>query len=182
MSDYSNKLQHFHIPGSIHGLTFSCYRNRLFLKYDRTRMYFIDSLNSSLIKYNIALIAFVIMPNHVHLIVKPMNDVYSIPEFLKSVKQSVARKAIGYLRRCNSGILKFMETGRSDPKWRFWQVRCGYDRNLRDEMELVKFIDYVHRNPVKEKLVGKATDWKWSSARDWILNEEGMLKIEKNIW
>jgi hypothetical protein len=59
----------------------------------------------------------------------------------------------------------------------FWQKRY-YDRNVRDERELVEKLPYLHRNPVQRELVKAAADWKWSSFRHYALREVGMVEIE----
>jgi putative transposase len=54
--------------------------------------------------------------------------------------------------------------------FRFWQEGPGYDRNLSEPSTAVAAIDYVHRNPVRRGLVERAVDWKWSSARYYVLD------------
>ena len=176
----AKKLIRFNTPGSAHGLSFTCYRNRRFLSSDRTRLYFAEALQGAGIKHNFDLWAYVVMPEHVHLVIFPGSEIYSISAILKSIKQPVARRAINYLRKHESGILRFMETGLDRPRWHFWQNGGGYDRNIRDCRELERLVNYVHENPVRRGLVRKAEDWCWSSARDWVHGtDEGPIFIER---
>ncbi len=114
-----------------------------------------------------------------HLLIHPRNEDYPISEILKSIKQPVARKAINYLRRWDSPILGFMETGNESPRWRFWQNGGGYDRNITVDKKLIRFIEYIHDNPVRRGLVERAEEWKWSSARQWLMEEETIIRIDR---
>jgi hypothetical protein len=60
----------------------------------------------------------------------------------------------------------------------FWQPGGGFDRNVRSWDELVREARYIRQNPVTRGLVGRATDWAWSSA-GWFLREgHARLEIE----
>jgi hypothetical protein len=52
-------------------LTFSCYRRYSFLRRERTREWFCDALEKARTKFGIHILAYVIMPEHVHLLVWP---------------------------------------------------------------------------------------------------------------
>lgn len=58
-------------PGHAHELTFTCFKNIPLLSKDRTRQWFLDSLCKAAEKHSFHLWAYVIMPNHVHLLVWP---------------------------------------------------------------------------------------------------------------
>jgi hypothetical protein len=60
---------------------------------------------------------------------------------------------------------------------RFWQKR-SFDRNVRDAREFANVLDYIHRNPVKRKLVKCPEEWKWSSYRHYAFREVGPVGIE----
>ncbi|MFH1676042.1 MAG: transposase [bacterium] len=175
------KPKRFNTPGTTHALSFRCYRNLKFLNNDRTRKYLADSINAARIKYNFDVIAWAFMPNHVHLIIHPRDENYSISKILHAIKMPVAKKAITYLKRRNPGILKFMETGNESSRWRFWQNGGGYDRNIRNEKELFNTINYIHDNPVRKGLVKKQEDWAYSSAREWLTEEKGIIEIDRLI-
>jgi hypothetical protein len=51
---------------------------------------------------------------------------------------------------------------------RFWQRGGGFDRNVRDESELMREVCSIHRNPVERGLVENPDDWAWSSVRWWM--------------
>ena len=94
------------------------------------------------------LISFCIMPNHVHLIITPLEKekgiFYNLTEILHSLKRHTARQSNLILNQLGA----------------FWQDE-SYDHILRDEAELERTIKYVLYNPVKANLVKEQQDWKW---------------------
>jgi putative transposase len=94
-----------------------------------------------------------------------LNQHYDIALILKSIKQSVARKAKHFLQDHNQAWLERLTVCAGSRRvFRFWQAGPGYDRNIRDEKELIEKIAYIHGNPVKRGLVQTPEDWPWSSA------------------
>ena len=92
------------------------------------------------------LIAWVVMPNHAHLLV----EIWQTPlaELVKNWK--------GYSARRINELL-----GRDGELWQedYW------DRYIRDETHYRKVVHYIENNPVKAGLVKSPEQWKWSSAR-----------------
>lgn len=93
------------------------------------------------------LIAWVIMPNHIHFIAK-MAEGHPLGDVMYSLKSYTAKAANKLLAR--SG--------------RFW-ARDYFDRFIRDEAHFLSAVRYVERNPVKARLCQSPEDWPWSSAR-----------------
>lgn len=166
MAHVQKTIRHFNDPGHAHFLTFSCYGRLPLLKAERTRQWFVDSVIQAKTRHRYALWAYVIMPDHAHLLVLPLDKKYDISSFLKSVKQSVARKAKHYLQANHRSQLQRLTVTHGEREiFRFWQSGPGYDRNIRSEDELFAKIKYIHNNPLKKGLVSDPTDWKWSSSR-----------------
>lgn len=153
-------------PGHAHELTFSCYRRLPLLSRDRTRQWLIDALSHVRETHSVALLAYVVMPEHVHVLLLPKDRDYDMARILKSLKQPVARKALYRLRKDGSPFLGKLEGALSGGKRRhhFWQPGGGYDRNVTEPGTLYAMVEYIHANPVRRGLVGKPTDWRWSSA------------------
>ncbi len=177
LSPHHKKCKRYDTPGEAHELTFSCYLNQSFLTDDRTRYYLVDAINKAKIKHQFDLWAYVFMLEHVHLLIWPTQNVYSTSEILKSIKQSVSRRAIGYIRKHNPGKLHLMATNQKYGKYRFWQDGGGYDRNMRTRVALINSVEYIHNNPVRRGLVANPGDWKWSSFLQWEGYQEGLLQI-----
>ena len=104
-----------------------------------------DSLERGLELGHYDLRAYVIMPNHVHLLLLPR---VSPIHLLRSLKGTTAREANRILGR----------TGEA-----FWQKE-SYDHWVRNEIEWERIIAYIENNPVKAGLAARAEDYLWSSA------------------
>jgi putative transposase len=68
-------------PGDAHGLTFSCYKRLPSLATDEAKLLFLDKLHRARKKHDVDVWAYVIMPEHVHLLVHPRRPIYSIEAF-----------------------------------------------------------------------------------------------------
>jgi putative transposase len=153
-------------PGQPRELTFSCYRHYTFLSRDRTLEWFCHALDEARTKFAFQLWSYVVMPEHVHVLVHPGEAPERMSGFLQALKEPVARKA---LRHLQGNAPEWLErvTVREGPRLRrrFWQPGGGYDRNITSPEALRAVIDYIHANPVRHGLVARAEDWEWSSAR-----------------
>ena len=158
----------FDTPGEAHFLTFSCFNNRPFLTSDLARGWLCASIGRACALHDYALWGYVIMPEHVHLIVNPRNDRYQISEFLRSAKQSVTRKAIAYRgasRKPESAWERFYDIQpNGEVHFRFWQRGGGHDRNINSPDEALEKLEYIHNNPVRRGLCDTPACWPWSSA------------------
>jgi putative transposase len=161
------KVKHCDLLGDAHYLTFSCYRSIPLLSRDRTRLWLIAELAKARIKHRFDLWAWVIMPEHVHLLIYPREN-YKTEKILASIKKPVAYKAIQFLKQEAPDFLeKLTVRNRERTYHRFWQAGPGHDANLYELATIYHAIEYIHNNPVRRGLVPHATDWLWSSARDW---------------
>jgi putative transposase len=168
-------------PGHAHFLTFSCYQRQPFLTRDRTRRWTIEAIRKACLAHQFHLWAYVIMPEHVHLLVYPVEHPYSSSGFLKTLKQSVASKALLFVRKQAPKFLARMEDRQPNGKvsYRFWQRARGYDRNAVNPRYVWELIDYIHANPVRRRLCDRPEDWRWSSARFYLFGEQGPLSIDR---
>jgi putative transposase len=175
---YTKLCERWNRTGHAHELTFGCYQGRPFLAKERTCLWLVDSINAARHKHEFDLWAYVFMPNHVHLILCPRREQYSISDILQSTKQPVARRAIHYLKTENPEALCLLTTGQQTRPYEFWQKGGGYDRNITTVEALIKAIRYVHNNPVRKGLVAAPGEWHYSSASDWDNNKTGPLAID----
>jgi putative DNA methylase len=93
-----------------------------------------------------SLYAWVIMPNHVHIVIEPKTALRDIMRWLKG---RTARAANRILER----------TGMP-----FWQAE-SYDHWIRSSKELSEIMAYVESNPARAQLAESGEQWQWSSAR-----------------
>jgi len=175
---HRKKCRRYNLPGNAHELTFSCFRGRPFLTKDRTRRFLVEAILEAKRKHSFDLWAHVVMPEHVHMLLCPREESYSIAAILRAIKQPVARRAMIYLREHNPSGLSWMATGRSSVAYRFWQAGGGYDRNMTCVETIVKAARYIHENPVRRGLVVDPCEWAYSSAQDWETGTSGLLPID----
>ena len=162
------KVRHYDLPGDAHYLTFSCYRGIPLLSKDRTRLWFVEELAKARSKHSFDLWAWVIMPEHVHLLICPRAANYKTEKILASIKKPVAHRAIQFLQESAPDFLERLTVrNRNRTYRRFWQAGPGHDANLYELAAIYNAIEYIHNNPVRRGLVARTTDWLWSSARDW---------------
>lgn len=161
------RVKHYHEPGDFHELIFSCYRGMPLLTNDRWRSMLARVIDRAMNRWEFRLAGFVLMPEHVHLLVFPLADTPRIDALLKAVKQPVAFRIGRQLQQAGSPLLERL-TVRERPGvhvFRFWQEGPGYDRNLQTAQSVLASLDYLHQNPVVRGLCQEVVDWKWSSAR-----------------
>ncbi len=106
------------------------------------------------------------MPEHVHLLVYPSQQGLKIDQLLFAIKRPFSYRVKQQLAGTSDPLLQQLTLRQRPGKttFRFWQEGPGYDRNIRTEKVLRSAIDYIHLNPVRRKLVQRASDYQWSSA------------------
>jgi putative transposase len=175
---YTKRCHRWDMAGHAHELTFSCYQDRPFLSRERTCEYLADAIITARARHDFDLWAYVFMPNHVHLIIHPRQDEYSIGGTLRSLKQPVSRRALDFLKRNNPDGLRLLATGQQDEPYRFWQKGGGYDRNITRARTLMETVRYIHNNPLRKGLVETADQWRYSIAADWQNVRTGPIPID----
>ena len=152
--------------GHARELTFSCYNQYQFLNRDRTRLWFLDELELARQRCSFDLWAYVLMPEHVHLLIYPRGPEFKAGKIAGQIKESVARRAIAHIEtHAPHWLPRITVYEGKRTRRRFWQPGGGYDRNVIDPSTAQKMIDYIHANPVRRGLVALAEEWEWSSAR-----------------
>jgi putative transposase len=161
------QVRSYNTPGHAHELTFSCFRRLPLLGRERSRQRFLDAMETARRRLNLALWAYVVMPEHVHVVVCPREPDFEVRLIRTAVKVPVPRKALAHLRRHVPDFLPRLrdEQPIGEVHYRFWQRGGGYDRNITDPGTLKTMIEYIQHNPVRRGLVSRPTDRPWSSAR-----------------
>ncbi|MGB6687348.1 MAG: transposase [Terracidiphilus sp.] len=151
-------LKRYQATGDFHFITFSCHGLNPYLARVSARTLFEEVLERTRVRYKFYVIGYVIMPEHVHLL---LSEPAGVP----------LAKAIHALK------LSMSKLSAQRP---FWQARY-YDFNVFSERKRVEKLRYIHRNPVRRGLVEKPEDWKWSSFRHYATGERGTVGIE-SFW
>jgi putative transposase len=146
--------------GHLHFITFSCYRRLPLLRSVRARNAMIQILGEVRDRYGFSLVAFVLRPEHVHLLIsEPAKGTPST--VVQVLKQRVSRR-LRRRRRSSAAQLNLGFQNGEQTLPRFWQRRF-HDFNVWSLKKRVEKIHYMHMNPVKRRLVSHPKDWPWSS-------------------
>ncbi len=120
---------------------------------------FVERLDQVSLRHHVHILAWVVMPEHVHLIAFPEEPV--IGNFLVDLKSPFSQKVISRWRELNAMVLERIDHADGP---RFWQAGGGYDRVVMGD-ELLEKIRYTHRNPITRGLAASSIDYPFSSAR-----------------
>jgi putative transposase len=148
------RLHRYQSLNHLHFLTFSCQDRQPYLESSSAKILFESVLESRRDRYRFNVHGYVIMPEHVHLLVS-------------EPPEQPLSKAIASIKR---------EMCRLSPQSPFWLPRY-YDFNVFSEGKRIEKLRYMHRNPVARGLVLKPEDYRWSSFRFYALEEPTSVRI-----
>lgn len=149
------------IEGHARFLTFSCNQRLPLFNNDAIKDRFVDHLSHVRGECGVKLYAWVVMPEHVHLLVRPTHPDCTIQSFLMRLKRPFAKRVIERWRLLEAPILERLVDAQG--RTRFWLKGGGYDRTIRSVDEYHEKLGYIEENPARRGLVGRKDDWRWSS-------------------
>jgi putative transposase len=150
-----DRLERFQHAGDFHFLTFSCHDRLPYLASSSVCDLFERTLEQTRRRYVFHVFGYVIMPEHVHLLVSESGRGI-LDRAIQALKTSISKQ--------------------SDQR-PFWLARYD-DFNVHSEEKRVEKLRYMHRNPVTRGLVSSPEKWKWSSFRHYLTGEQGIVEIE----
>ena len=167
-------LKRYQQTRQLHFVTFSCYHRKPLLADPQVCDTFVQTLETVRRWYGFWLIGYVVMPEHVHLLLsEPERENLALA--LQMLKQMVSRN-LRPASVCGPSYpeARDVQPQVCGPSYReakggdlqrqpFWQARY-YDFNVWSEQKRVEKLRYIHRNPVKRGLVGGPEDWRVARA------------------
>ena len=156
-----NRLERRYGWGHLHFITCSCYQRKPFFTNERRRTLFLKILREVRDRYDFALLGYVVMPEHVHLLISEPN-IGTPTTVMQVLKQRLSRAV--RRRQRNSLQMELWDEARLTRSARFWQRRF-YDFNVWSFRKKNEKLNYMHFNPVRRKLVHHPKEWLWSSYR-----------------
>ncbi|MBL8016614.1 MAG: transposase [Ignavibacteria bacterium] len=139
----------------------------------------IDSIKYLLVEHSAFLTAYVIMPHHIHMMLYvPENE--SLIAFMRDFKkytstqirkQLEADKNLVQIERLRANAKKYPRQ-----VFKLWEDRYD-DFVLYEDYAIQQKFDYIHMNPVRAGLVENPEDWLYSSARNYILNDNSIIEV-----
>ena len=133
---------------------------------DNLKQVLCDAFKEVRDKHGVLILAYVIMPDHIHLLVYCKKEMSEALRLLNGVS---ARRIIQHLRDngFEQSLLKLRgETRERNHKHSVWQHHPD-SLEIYGENTFQQKVDYIHQNPVRACIVEKALDYRFSSARLW---------------
>jgi putative transposase len=125
---------------------------------------FKEALRHSQERFVYQIIAFVVLPNHMHMIVHP-ESIHEYPRIIATIKHYFSHNLFGSEAMVNQSLLS--ENQRSKREKGIWQPRY-WEHVIRDEADMNRHVDYIHYNPVKHKLSDHPAQWEYSSFHEFV--------------
>ncbi|MFH1366537.1 MAG: transposase [Patescibacteria group bacterium] len=198
-------MKKYNLKNQIHFVTIDTVKQTRLFNNDSLCRIIVDNLKFYRRKFDFKLLGFVIMPNHIHLLIllsEKHNDISKIMQFFKGYS---ARKIIDFLKEKDSKKLslfrvqpepllglskgrsrgsdlpirkvKLLKKERKIPEFQVWQPDF-YDFNIYSEEKLEQKLGYIHFNPVKAGLCQTPETYKWSSCRYYEFKDDSLIKID----
>jgi REP element-mobilizing transposase RayT len=176
-------LPKFNDNSYAHSITTRTYENRPYFKNDEFSRILLGELRFYSQKYGLSLIGYVIMPDHVHMLLwweKDEKPDLTVSKIVQVIKGTTARRCVDlsksrgweHLLQATQKDAAVSKSHKRNLKYRLWQAGF-YDFNVHSEEKLLEKLNYVHNNPVKAGLVSSPCDYKWSSYKKYFKEKNG---------
>jgi len=167
----ARKWSNLNLPGALHYLTGNCFhRMRIFTDAACCEA-FLKKLKNPNQEWPSKLIAYVLMPDHFHLIINPRDG--RVREYARDLKSKTAKAIVEVNSHFQftlgpDGHQVWQESFKAVPLWSSWMIW--------------QKINYIHQNPVRAKLVESAKDYYWSSFRSFYSLGDQPLEVDHDWW
>ena len=182
-------LRRYDEPGHTHFWTISCYRRLTFFHDDGMKRIVVDGLHALHERFDVCLVGYVTMPEHVHALIYPHPRGCDSPIPISTLLHAFKKHVGFHGRRRLEWVIQQQGRLWSEPlrhwashgfdKRDLWNVR-GYDFNVHTRAALIEKLDYCHTNPITRGLVERAEDWPWSSYRFYEFADSSVLPMNWN--
>jgi REP element-mobilizing transposase RayT len=148
------------------------------------RMLLVDALNYCCEHKGLEIYAYCIMPSHLHMLCRA-DDEDLLANIIRDFKKFTSKKIIETIKKEKESrrewllemFQKSCEHLKRDQTFKVWQN--GYHAVLIESQKFVfQKLNYIHNNPVKDRIVDKPCDYIFSSARDYV-DKEGLVKVQR---
>jgi REP-associated tyrosine transposase len=173
------KLFKSHQPNTFHYVTTCCFNRVPVFKHDTACELFVNALEQTREHCRFKLVGYVIMPDHVHLIMNPINRDVSV--VMRRLKSTSARSILDWIRADGDlSLLQRLALNRPQGKSHshaLWQKDFS-SIDLYTPRFIQQKLNYIHLNPVRAKFCTHPAEWKWSSYRAYLPHSLGTVPIE----
>lgn len=163
----ARKWSNLNLPGALHFVTGNVFDRIPIFTRDECCIAFLEELRCLDQKWPSKLIAYVLMPDHFHLLCNPRDG--RIKEFIGALKSLSAKSIVRVCKQIQfqpgaDGHQVWQESFKALPLWSGWMIW--------------QKINYIHANPVKGGLVGSAKDYHWSSFRSFYSQVDEPIAVD----
>ncbi len=144
----------------------------------------VDSLNYCVEKKGLIIYSWVLMTNHIHLIIRSKNE--PLENIMRDLKRYTSREVLKAIQENSQESRKewilwlFERAGKknaNNTNYQFWQQNNHPIELGTESFDIDKYMDYIHENPVKAGFVNKPEDYLYSSAVNYARGF-GLVRIE----
>ena len=146
------EFRRYYIPDAIVFITCVTRDRMPYLRGTENLDLFWETLRRVQRKHPFRLLAYVILPDHVHWLIRVDDPSGNFSTVMHSIKRNYT--------------LNYKKAHHIDGSLSLWQARL-WDHIVRDERDLSDHFDYIHWNPVKHGYVQKVGEWEQSTYRHW---------------
>lgn len=157
-----NYLRHFQTGGTFFFTVVTAERRPLFLD-DTARIYLRTAIQTVQDEQPFEMVAIVLLPEHIHCIWTLPEGDSDFSARWSCIKRQFTKQ---WLSGCRSATA-ISPTRRKHRECGVWQKRF-WEHRIRDEMDLIHHVNYIHYNPLKHSLVSCPHAWPYSSFHRWV--------------
>lgn len=158
-------------------VTTSCYKHLKLLEVDSCKLIIANSLNFIALKYKISILGYVIMPNHLHILLY-FTDENKLSDSMRDLKKFCAFEIRKYLESVQSSLLHLIRVENDKQIFKVWEDR--FDDVWIGNKELLEIkLEYIHQNPLQShwNLSQCPEDYKYSSALFYLGSSENIVRL-----
>jgi len=123
--------------------------------------------------FQMSVVGYVVMPSHFHGLLG-LKDVRQLASYVQAFKSLSSRRV---KQSCGRDCQKTLSCS---GRFALWQR--GFDDLLIHSQDQLRIrLEYIHNNPVKGELANNAVDYRYSSARDWLMESRGSVEIDRDF-
>lgn len=173
-------VKRYRIEGSIFYITSNIYNRIKVFTRPSFIIPIIDSLNYYRYQYDCKLIGYVIMADHIHLLIWPRLEKV-ITDFMRDLKRFTSGRLTRQAKVENRAdwVKRFEEAGTETERaeYKVWQDSF-WEQGIYTEEFLKQKLNYIHLNPVRAGLCTVAEDYPFSSYRNYYLGSSELIEID----
>lgn len=166
-------------PNTFHYITAVTFNRVPIFRNSTICRLFIETLVEIRVIHPFKLVGYVIMPDHVHLIINPLRPEISV--ILRKLKGKSARRILDWLMVNGHNVsLKKLRLGVKDRDFAVWQKDTSAN-DLFSPKFLQQKLNYIHMNPVRGDLCESPQDWIWSSYSSYFPKAAACVPIDVDM-